>query len=1652
MATYEKITAGMETPSGRRRNYREPMTLAFVLGLFALLCLCMPVGAFAEDGTSEADAASESAQRTVVYHQSDGYEPYQGWQDAPWIAADDPFYDQGSSSGTTRKGYPGWSLSDPLSLGVTGATVGEGGAMTVGTGSTVCVVADTTKTDTSTAGTYTDPYYYKNIVLPSYDATSSAITFTFNYVGAGGADTTHLFDGHGGFMITTSDDPADWDNPDNVVWTANASDCSVTNMPTADNWWKTVTLTVNNSASLLSSDRTYYLVIKNGTAGKFARIYANIVFEFNTDANTTSSWDGDTSTAEYGREQGNGGTKLGIMDPEPSEVTTDLTKLGSCWFNQISTVQTLDDGKATIRVHADGSGSNWQTISAWTSACADKMFVYDVDPTSGGSYDASSLTPVCSVAAGTLSASLFNGDRDYPSVDGVNITACGLEGGKTYYLVFTADFQPSTTSSLGKPVVFEFTTEVDAIASWNIGADDPADVVAALTENGTLVVSGNGAMQDFSAGTAPWLSEHAADIREVAIGEGVTSVGAYAFSGLANQAFTRVSTPSTLESVGVNAFYGDGALVWVDLTVSANLATIADGAFCGIANGSTAYVPDTEVAALIACVPEGASAPIGGNIDSGSTALAIGNGGTVPSSATPTASTLADPMTKAGYTFTGWNTDAALMHPATSFVAFSKGTTYYARFVKSGESLVDPIEYPGAEGLDQKIQLLDLSKLPATPSKQPDIEYYGEDDLRFVNVITTPYNGNDDIVFAFNMKRGDNANGGDGAYQKSYSLPFVSIIDADGTTVATYDDGVGTLKLFNIVFDGVDGKAQGNTIYAMRIGVRAETLPAGTYTLRFGKDLGSNNGLSTLGKNVDFEFTVERPAQYELTYDTSGATAIVTGVNVVDDEPVDVVIPAEIDGKTVAGIADSAFAGAARISSVTVPARVTDVGDAAFSNMADLVWVKDLSQSATVPAWGTGVFAGSPQVTLFGYTAASTVKAAADASDNVTFAPIDDGTYVNGMLVKNGDTVSLDAAAPTAVVRIFKDGEEVTENYRGFVSNTNVATHPSTLAEEWQTLTGIANGSAQLLVRDLSGNDQLAIGLSCTGFAADASTDASVMTGAQGNGATIALAGCGAITTIAYDETLDAFDNYLTQTVDTFYPTFTLQLGGPGSAWDVSRWNWDDWTANHLNGFITLRDAQGQTVATIGDGLTWTSLTTSNSLALTIEPGILKAGDSYTLVAGKDVTGHNVASSLQTDVQWTFTAAATDISKMTVADIGAQKFTGEKIEPTVAVTALTPDVSLWSTSTGSVTTTSGHTVTFAQSTDYDVAYADNDQIGTATATVSGLGMFAGTTVKEYRIVEKLEDASWKRLWGEKALDTMGDIIEAGAFSHGGTVLIATNDGYWDALTAVGAAGLGHGCVLLTDGRDLSSQTAEQLVELSPAHVIICGGASAISEDVETQVKTLTGIVPVRCAGGTATGTACQVYEKAADTTGSRWSTTAIVATNGGYWDALAIAPYAYAKGCPIFLSEGSAQLSDETIKAMVDGGITDVIVVGGTSAVSLDVEGQIKGAGLNVKTRLAGGTAVDTSQVVAEFELSEGMQADKMAVATRDGYWDALTGAALCGKNNSVLVLAADDDRSAIDGFVKKHAGDIDQGYIFGGTAAVSEGTYEALVAATTRV
>ena len=80
-----------------------------------------------------------------------------------------------------------------------------------------------------------------------------------------------------------------------------------------------------------------------------------------------------------------------------------------------------------------------------------------------------------------------------------------------------------------------------------------------MSPDGTLTISGNGTMEDFSyTSSVPWSKEFGASIKKVVIEEGVQSIGSHAFDGCT--ALEEVELPDGLTRIGSYAFNGCSSL------------------------------------------------------------------------------------------------------------------------------------------------------------------------------------------------------------------------------------------------------------------------------------------------------------------------------------------------------------------------------------------------------------------------------------------------------------------------------------------------------------------------------------------------------------------------------------------------------------------------------------------------------------------------------------------------------------------------------------------------------------------------------------------------------------------------------------------------------------------------------------------------------------------------------------------------------------------------------------------------------------------------------------------------------------------------------------------------------------------------------------
>lgn len=123
------------------------------------------------------------------------------------------------------------------------------------------------------------------------------------------------------------------------------------------------------------------------------------------------------------------------------------------------------------------------------------------------------------------------------------------------------------------------------------GEGDGSNLTWVLDDAGTLTISGTGDMADwyYYNSPAPWYDKRE-NIKAVNIGDGVTSVGDYAFSDY--ESLTRATLPDGLVSIGKNAFYSSSL---VEITFPNSLISIGNDAFRYCNSLTSLTLPDSLV-------------------------------------------------------------------------------------------------------------------------------------------------------------------------------------------------------------------------------------------------------------------------------------------------------------------------------------------------------------------------------------------------------------------------------------------------------------------------------------------------------------------------------------------------------------------------------------------------------------------------------------------------------------------------------------------------------------------------------------------------------------------------------------------------------------------------------------------------------------------------------------------------------------------------------------------------------------------------------------------------------------------------------------------------------------------------------------------------
>ncbi|HET6873860.1 MAG TPA: cell wall-binding repeat-containing protein [Acidimicrobiales bacterium] len=302
----------------------------------------------------------------------------------------------------------------------------------------------------------------------------------------------------------------------------------------------------------------------------------------------------------------------------------------------------------------------------------------------------------------------------------------------------------------------------------------------------------------------------------------------------------------------------------------------------------------------------------------------------------------------------------------------------------------------------------------------------------------------------------------------------------------------------------------------------------------------------------------------------------------------------------------------------------------------------------------------------------------------------------------------------------------------------------------------------------------------------------------------------------------------------------------------------------------------------------------------------------------------------------------------------------------------------------------------------------------------------------------------QRLAGSDRYGT-AQTVATRAFPSGATTVVLTSGtDFPDALVASYLAGRLHGPTLLTDRDVLPSATGSALQALKATSVVIVGGPAAVSKAVQTQL-TNAGYQVSRVYGNDRYSTAASIATLFPPSfVGSLNATsgpTAIVATGATFADVLAGGPLSYRASFPMLLTDPTS-LSSSTSSALTSLGIKQVLLLGGTAAVSQNVQNQIAGKGITV-TRLAGQDRAGTAAQVATLaEAQLGWTLSHVDIARGDDFADALAGVDHAGNEAQPILLTASP--TALDtytsAYLQDHASTIASMDVFGGTGAVSDG------------
>ncbi|MDO5689083.1 MAG: cell wall-binding repeat-containing protein [Tissierellia bacterium] len=256
------------------------------------------------------------------------------------------------------------------------------------------------------------------------------------------------------------------------------------------------------------------------------------------------------------------------------------------------------------------------------------------------------------------------------------------------------------------------------------------------------------------------------------------------------------------------------------------------------------------------------------------------------------------------------------------------------------------------------------------------------------------------------------------------------------------------------------------------------------------------------------------------------------------------------------------------------------------------------------------------------------------------------------------------------------------------------------------------------------------------------------------------------------------------------------------------------------------------------------------------------------------------------------------------------------------------------------------------------------------------------------------------------------------------VLLANGYNYPDALTGSSISG-GKYPLLFTSGDNLNASTKAEIRRLNPQMVILLGGESSISSQIERELNLDYEVMRLGGADRYETMELIQEYSP---------KKNRILTSGENFADSLVAAPLALSKDANIVLTP--KQTLTETTMKLIKNFDENLTIIGGDNAISASMRELIWEHIPRENTlELSGTNRYETSVRIAEQFLS-----DTVIVSSGEDFPDSLAGSVLAGSIGAPILLSGADKLDAsVRDYLKANKDQIHHVILLGGEQTLSE-------------